>query len=195
MHKKRILAALCLLVSALGLLTWGRARQAARPAQEPTNQEASPEVPDQIAYLHLFRQIAAFKKRAKELEREGKNSSALKTYFKRNVGLAEADAQVLDEIADQCAVELQHLDAKAKAAIDAFRAQSPGGRVPTGETPKPPPAELRAMTEERDAIVLRYRDLLRASFGDETFARIHDLAKKRRAPDIAPPPASKPAAQ
>lgn len=189
MREKRILAALCVSVLTLGLLAFGREGQSAPPTQEgPATQEESPELPDQVAYLHLFRQIAAFKKRAEKLEREGKDSAALKTYFKRKAGLDDPDARVLDHIADQCERELQLQDAKAKAVIDAFKAQYPGGRVPHGELPKPPPAELRAMSEERDAIVLRYRDLLRASLGEEGFGRVQTFAKRRIVPDTFPQP-------
>lgn len=195
MHKKRILMALCLLVSAFGLISWGTEGRPGRPAQEPAAQEQSPEVPDEVSYHQLFGQMAVFKKKAKELERQGKDGSTLKTYFKRKAELDDADARVLDDIAAQCDVELQRQDAKARAVIDAFKAQYPGGRVPHGEQPKPPPAELRAMSEERDAIVLRYRDLLRASLGEEAFARFHNFVKRRIVPAAFPPPDSRPDAQ
>lgn len=188
MSRKRMLVALCLCALALVSTGWVREGQSARPSQEASaTQEQAPEVPDHIAYLQLFRQIAAFKKKAAALEREGQDNSALKTYFKRRAELDDVAARMLDEIASGCHRELQQLDAKAKALTDVFKARYPGGRVPHGELPQPPPAELRALSEERDAIVLRCRDLLRASLSDETFSRLHDFVKRRDVSGIKPP--------
>ncbi|MDT4952965.1 MAG: hypothetical protein QOJ02_1103 [Acidobacteriota bacterium] len=186
MNKKRILLGLCLFALALGSLAWAGQRQSARSSHEQKAQEQAPEIPDQIAYLHLFRRVAAFKKKAVEVEREGKDNSSLKTYFKRQAELNDTDDKILGAIASECNDELMLIDAKAKAVIDAFKAQYPGGRVPHGELPKSPPAELRAISEERDAIVLRYRDLLRASLGENKFSRFHNFVKRRIAPNISP---------
>ena len=48
------------------------------------------------------------------------------------------------------------------------------------------------MSEERDRIVLRYRDLLRASFDDETFTRFDNFVKKRDSPENFAPPVKVP---
>lgn len=189
MNRKRMLVALCLCALALVSIGWGREGQSAHPSQEAlTTQEQAPEIPDHVAYLQLFRHIAAFKKKAAGLEREGRDSSALKTYFKRRAELDDVAARILDDVASGCNRELQQLDAKAKALTDVFKARYPGGRVPHGELPLPPPTELRALSEERDAIVLRYRDLLRASLGDETFSRLDNFVQRRDVSGIKEPP-------
>jgi hypothetical protein len=55
------------------------------------------------------------------------------------------------------------------------------GRFPDGKLPKsgspPPPPELKALWEERNAIILRARDQIRAVFGEEEFARFDNYAK------------------
>lgn len=201
MSRKRTLLALCLFASALGSIAWGSEGQPVPQSQEQKSTEHAPEIPDQVVYLHLFRRIAALKKKAVEAEREGKDSSSLKTYFKRKAELNDAADKILDAIALDCDSELKLVDAKAKAAISAFKAQYPGGRVPHGELPQRPPAELRAISEERDAIVLRYRALLRASLGNDQFSRLDSFVKKSIAPNIHSkhvnelPPASLPEAQ
>jgi hypothetical protein len=75
-------------------------------------------------------------------------------------------------------------DERAKAIILAYKAQYPGGRVPHGELPKPPPAELRALSEERDAIVLRSRDRLKEALGEGEFNRFNSFVKERVAPNV-----------
>lgn len=144
----------------------------------------SPDVPEHVAYLHLFRHIAAFKKKAEAVAREGKDGSAFGSYFKRKADLNDDQAQLLEVIASECVGELSRQDAKAKVLIDAYKAQYPGGRVPHGEVPQPPPTELRAMSEARDAIVLRYRDRLRATFGEDEFYRFQGFVKRIVAPNI-----------
>ena len=62
-------------------------------------------------------------------------------------------------------------------------AQYPGGQLPHGEKPAPRPAELRALTEERDALVLRTCDRLRASLGEDEFKRFDDFVKHSVAPN------------
>lgn len=190
-QKKQLPLFFSLLALTAGSLAWNRQGQSARPSQEQPPQESSareqsPDIPDHIAYLHLFRHTAAFKKKAEELERAGKDGSAFKTYFKRKAELNDGEAQLLDAIASECAGELEQQDAKAKVLIDAYKAQYPGGRVPHGEVPNPPPAELRAMSEGRDAIVLRYRDRLRATLGEDEFNRFQSFVKRRVVPNIHP---------
>ena len=73
---------------------------------------------------------------------------------------------------------------RAKPLIAAYKAQYPGGQVPHGQIPGPPPAELRKLSEERDASVLRARDRLRARFGDDEFKRFDNFVKTKIAPNI-----------
>ncbi len=90
----------------------------------------------------------------------------------------------LNEIAIDCDREVKLQDARAQAIIEAYEAQYPNGKVPHGETPKPPPVELDLMTQERNAIVLRARDRLRATFGEEEFKRFDEFIKQRIAPNV-----------
>jgi hypothetical protein len=161
-----------------------------QPAQGQAAVQQVPDVPDEVAYRHLFHHVVSFKKKAAEFRRAGKDGRSLETYFMRKAGLDERQNESLAEIASEYEVEVSFLDARAKVIIDAYDAQYPGGRVPQGQTPKRPPAELRAMSEERDRMVLRYRDRLRAAFGEEGFARFHAFAKGRVVPVASPPPAN-----
>jgi hypothetical protein len=186
MNKRTILLLVSVLALTIVSIAWGRHRQVAASSQEPAagEQKGTPEVPDHIVYLHLFRHIAAFKKKAVEMARAGKDGSSFGRYFKRKLELSDTQAQTLDDIASDCDQELNQLDARAKTLIDLFKAQYPGGKVPHGELPKPPPAELRAMTEERNAIVLRYRDRLHGHLGDVAFNRLQSFVQRQVAPNI-----------
>jgi hypothetical protein len=91
---------------------------------------------------------------------------------------------MLEQVAVECDQEIQALAQRAKPLIEAYRAQYPGGQVPQGQTPAPPPVELRKISEERDAIILRARDRLRAAFGDDEFNRFDNFVKTRVASNI-----------
>ena len=122
-----------------------------------------------------------------ELEGRGKDASSYRTHFKRAANLSEYHARTLDNIATQYLSEVQVVDARARQVIESYRAQYPGGKVPKGETPAPPPSELKQLREQRDAITLRYRDSLRSTFGEDEFTNFNtQFVKKRIAPNIRP---------
>lgn len=192
MNKTRLLTVLCLLTFTVGALAVGR--QQGQVSQ--SSQDEPPEIPDHIAYRHLFNHVVAFRKEADKAEREGKDAEPYKGFFRRKAELSEDQAAVLDEIARECSKEVKGLDTKAKSIVDGYLAQYPGGQVPHGEKPAPRPTGLREMAQERDELVLRCRDRLRAALGEGEFARFNDFVKRRIAPNVhlakpgqAPPPA------
>ena len=158
--------AVCMLLLARQPWATPRPQQA---AQAQGAEQQLPEVPDEVGYRHLFHHVVAFKKKAEEFRRAGKEGRSFENYFRRKAGLDERQNETLDEIASEYEVKVSFLNARAKVLIDAYDAQYPGGRVPQGKSLKPPSAELKAMSEERDRMVLRYGDRLRAEFGDEGF--------------------------
>src|SRR5215213_2827644 len=103
MNKKRILIAICLLALTMISLAWAK-QQAPQPSKgdqsaqgRPTPQQ--PEVPDEVVYRHLLNHVLAFKKKAEEVEREGKDGNPFRKYFKHKANLNDYEAQTLDEIA------------------------------------------------------------------------------------------------
>lgn len=73
-------------------------------------QNNAPEAPDEIVYRHLFRHAAAFKAKADETERQGKDAAQFRGFFKRKANLSDGEAQVLDRIAAECAAEIKAID-------------------------------------------------------------------------------------
>jgi len=179
MNKKRLVAAFFSVALVFGMFALGRP---GRKLQAP--QEQPPAIPDHVVYKFLFHHIAALRKKADELELDGKDGRQLRTHYQRKAGLSAEQASVLDQIAGELNEQLQVQGLRARILIDAYRAQYPGGKVPHGEKPQPPPAELTQMVQERDAIVLRGRDRLRAALGDEEFNRFNDFVRIRVAPQV-----------
>lgn len=157
----------------------------AQSSTQTLQRSVQPEVPDHIAYRHLFRYVAKLKSQAEDLEGRGKDATSYRTHFKRAANLSEYHARALDSTATQYVSEVQVVDARARLVIQSYRAQYPDGKVPQGETPAPPPSELKQLREQRDAITLRYRDSLRSTFGEDEFNKFNSkFVKKRIAPNI-----------
>ena len=192
MNIRRLLAVLTTTAVAIAVFSFTRVTQPAAQSSKQGSQQASaqsqqPDVPDQIAYRHLFRYVGKLKKQADELEGRGKDATSYRTHFKRAANLSEYNARTLDNIATQYLSEVQVVDARARQVIESYRALYPDGKVPKGETPAPPPSELKQLREQRDAITLRYRDSLRSNFGEEEFSNFNNkFVKKRIAPNIRP---------
>ena len=188
MNIRRVLAVLISTAMAIAVFSFTRVTQPmAQSSAQGSSQSAQPDVPDQIAYRHLFRYVGKLKKQAEELEGRGKDATSYRTHFKRAANLSEYHARALDDIATQYLSEVQAVDTRARLVIESYRAQYPNGKVPHGEHPAPPPTELKQLREERDAITLRYRDSLRSTFGDEEFNNFHNgFVKKRIVPNIQP---------
>ena len=192
MNIRRLLAVLTTAAVAIAVFSFTRITQPAAQSSKQGSQQASqesvqPDVPDEIAYRHLFRYVGKLKKEADELEGRGKDATSYRTQFKRSANLSEYHARALDNIATQYLSEVQVVDARARQVIQSYRAQYPDGKVPKGETPAPPPSELKQLREQRDAITLRYRDGLRSTFGEDEFNNFNSkFVKKRIAPNIRP---------
>jgi hypothetical protein len=150
-----------------------------KPTQ-PEPRTSSPQqthaVPDHVIYNALFRKVARLREKTKEQQALGRIGKRPYFPFKKEAGLNEDQATALESVAFACQQRVAVQDQKAKIIITAFQAQFPGGKVPQSGSPPPPP-ELKVMWEERNAIILRARDQLRAVFGEEEFGRFEKYAR------------------
>jgi hypothetical protein len=180
MNKRRIvIVMLSLIVLSSGILMVVRGGSS---TQEPPLPRT--EIPDHVVYKHLFSHVLALKAKAEEAEKEGKDATQFRTHFKRKAKLSDEEVQALNRVADEWQQEMLPIDARAKAVIQIYKAQFPGGQLPHGQAPPPPPPELRALSEQRDAAVLRARDRLKTAFGETEFNRFHGYVRDRITPNV-----------
>ena len=182
MKKKYALVVPCIAVLAIGAFAFNH--PSPHPAANAGVTQERPAVPEHIVYRHLFHHTAILSDRADEMDRQGQDGSSLRSVFQRQAALDDGQALILNRIALDCEREVKQQDARAKVIIDAYRAQYPGGRVPSGQTPAPPPPELAGMQAERNAIILRARDRLREAFGEDEFHRFEEFIKNHLASNI-----------
>jgi hypothetical protein len=179
MRKKRIMVFPCVAVLLAVAFTLGRNATSKSVPKEPQQRHASEpsgEVGDYAVYGFLFHKVVRLHEKTHELQVQGRIGQKPYFAFQREAGLTETQATALEAIAFACRQRVTQQDEKAKAIINAFQARFPGGKLPESGAPPPPP-ELKILWEERNAIILRARDQLRAAFGEEEFARFDNYAK------------------
>jgi hypothetical protein len=152
-----------------------------------TKQSPHPsQAPEHVIYRQFFRHVRALKQRAAEMDTHGKNAQALREHYKKNIGLKDKDADLLDQIADECERETAKIDAKAQKIIDAVRRRFPDGRIASPDELPPPPPELKKLQLKRDMMVMRARHRLVTEVGAEGFQQIDQFIKVNFAPDVQP---------
>jgi hypothetical protein len=149
-------------------------------------------VPDHVLYRILFHDVFLRKQQALKAENEGKAglASAWRNTYKRDALMSDDQATILEQIAEQCELEVAQQDARARIVIECDKARYPGRQVPPGETLQPPSPELFEMQKERNAIILRFRDHLHDAFGEAEFSRFQDFLRRKLAPQITSTPSA-----
>jgi hypothetical protein len=205
MNRRSLLIALCLVALMTGALAFGSITSGARsakpsadgaPAAQVSSQPAAARaaaqqpanVPQHVVYGLLFREVAAFKKKADQMRDRGQDGSALRDFHKQRAKLSDQEAQVLDRVADDCMHALLPLDKQAQALIKADRARHPGGLLQQGEALPLPPAKLKALEQQRRETILNGRDQLRAAMGEAEFQRFDQFVHQDITDRIKPVP-------
>ncbi|MGE5487132.1 MAG: hypothetical protein ACM3ZB_04835 [bacterium] len=95
----------------------------------------------------------ALQEQAQRSEQEGRPARFLPRAFAASAGLNDSEAGVMVSVAARMRSQVQPLDDRAQAIIQAVRAKYPGGRLQPGTVPPPLPAELAELQRQRNAIV------------------------------------------
>lgn len=181
MNPKRLVGLLSLIILVVTIFALGNGPTKTN-ARFYTSQDTSPQVstvPEFVVYGLLFKRVSSLSEKTRELRSQGQIAQSGYYPMQKEASLSEEQAKTLEAIASTCQQEVARQDERAGVIIRAFRAQFPGGKIPKGQVLPPPPAELVAMSEERNAIVLRARDQLRLAFGEKSFAQFDNYAKLR----------------
>jgi hypothetical protein len=153
--------------------------------EDPTRMPAG-SIPQFAVYRQLFHHYAALKAKADEMEQQGKNGADLRTFYKRQAKLEDKQDKVLDRIASRVDAEVAKLDKQARQIINDERAKHPLGKVPAGQTPPPPPDELRALAAQRTQIILQGKKELADAFGGPEFKRFDEFVQEHIAKRMKP---------
>lgn len=174
MSRKKAIVTICavtLIGSAIAIAVYGQGGRGSR-------QNRRPAIPQHVVYHQVFHHIVMLQQQAEEKERQGQDASSIRALYKRNAKLNDDQAKALDEIASATDREVSELDAQAKTIIDAYRAQTPGGKLAEGGKPPEPPAELEALQKKREAAILKGVNRLHAAFGNGEFQRFDQFVQR-----------------
>jgi hypothetical protein len=124
---------------------------------------------NEIRYGLLFRLMMRFENRADSLSRQGKVADSLRSHWRDQLGLPESQYGTLLATARTCVAEVDELDSRAAAIIQAtkerYRGQPRGADSRVG----PLPQELIDLENRRKEVVLAALAQLKASLGAEQF--------------------------
>lgn len=176
MSRKQIAFAFCALAIMAVVIVYGRGQVQKLKADKRANPPQA--FSQEQIYEQMFRHYIALRRKADAAEQAGQESASIRSLYKRQAKITDAQANQLDAIATDCVSQLEKLDARAKQVIDQARAQVPGGQLKKGEEPPPPPAELKALQRARDAKVLEAVNKLRSQLGESEFARFDEFVKR-----------------
>lgn len=188
-HKRVIICLSVVVVIAAGLaFRFQRSQGQGKPALTQQQVQQAHPVPDYEVYRMLFHHHMMLKQKAAELEKQGQDGRFLREHYRREAKLTDDEAASFDAIAADCEQQVAKQDAKAKAIIDAAFAKNGNGKLAKGAKPPEPPAELRTLWDERNAIITRAETALQAAFGSSEFARFESYVKRDVVPHVSTSP-------
>lgn len=161
------------------------ASQSQTASAAPT-ETTNPAIPDHVVYWQLFHHNTVLMKQAEETERQGKDASFLRNFYKHEAKLNDNQAEILREISTSCELEVSAVDQDAKLLIQNLRAAHPGGRLQPGEKLPPPPPQLQALQQRRNSAILHARDRLSQAFGATAFSEFQKFVNEKVKPKIKP---------
>ncbi|HRH44527.1 MAG TPA: hypothetical protein PKY82_23025 [Pyrinomonadaceae bacterium] len=160
--------------------------------QKPGNLKSSPnqinrdffnnpnEIPDEIAYGQVFRELEDLNKKADDEEkRNNRDGTKFRNLYKEVAQLSNKQARDLDRIAHQTLQRLIPIENRAKQIIDRIHAKTPNGRLQPGQAPPMAPPELEQLDEQQKNIILQGVTELSQNFGQAEFARFADFVNRK----------------
>ena len=139
---------------------------------------AQSSIPSHVLYDSLFRMDISFRRRALEQELTGQPVTSMKTYFKDEVALTDAEDKILEQTAIDFLKEVEPIDNEAKQILKQFRELYADGEVPDGQQVPAPPAELGTLQQRRNAAALNNREKLRNGLGENRFGEFDGFVQQ-----------------
>jgi hypothetical protein len=158
---------------------------------QPSLPPQSPEIPKHVVYGLLFREMSAFRQKAKEMKDHGKDASSVEGFHTKRAKLKDEQAEALENIATDCQRKVDEIEQQAKKIIEKDRAKHPGGKLKPGETLPEPPKQLQELEQRRRGVIMQAREAVRAAMGDSEFQRFEEFEEQdvaERAKSVGRPP-------
>ncbi|MBK8303522.1 MAG: hypothetical protein WBC19_07510 [Pyrinomonadaceae bacterium] len=147
------------------------------------NIQASESVPDEIVYFILFNHLVSLKEQAQVVAARGESLDYFKLY-EDQAALTNSQSQLLFQTAQDCMDATAQIDQQAKDIIVSARRNFPNGEMQSPEDIPAPPKELKGLQQQKNDVVLQFRDVLRDGLGEVTFNQFNEFARQKIAPQV-----------
>jgi hypothetical protein len=144
------------------------------------------EVPQTVLWHMIFSLSRMTEQEAKKLNQQGRNGDAWSQYFIKRGVLSAASEKTFKQTAAAYLKDLEPIDRRAKEVTDAMRAEYPKGLIKDPKNMPLPPAELGALQQQKNALVLRHRDAFKNAVSPESFNKFSDFLTKDFSKSVAP---------
>lgn len=141
-------------------------------------------IPDAVLYRVLFHHAAAFKDKADDVERLGRDASSFRNHLAHKLNLSPDQVITLNTVALEYREDAADTERQLNESVARFHAQY--GVLPEGQPRPPLPPEAAYLLSERDEITLAARDRFHSRLGDAEFGRIDALIKHNLLPGGRP---------
>lgn len=131
----------------------------------------SNKIADEVLFDMFLIKVVSLQNAARKSKERGESERLWGEYLKRN-GFSDQEAYIIRQIANEHAASIKPIHAKALQVIRAARKSLKDGK----EMPPPPP-ELQAFQEKRNAVVKLSRAKLANRLGNETVEKVRLLMK------------------
>ncbi len=141
-------------------------------------------VPDEIVYFILFNHLVGLKAQVDSQQSLGGSSFNYIESYKKQTSMTSSQTQFLFQTSQDCLNEIQPIDAQAKQIIDDTRSGSPDGELNSFDEMPDAPVALDQLQQQRDAVILKYRDILKNSYGENKFTEFDQFVRSKIAPQV-----------
>ena len=151
------------------------------PTVAPSGQQTP--VPLPHLYWHFLMHQNHLDRVAAQREKEGKDGTWLRNYYQQKMRLTDPQFAPVRETAVRLEAELNEIDAKVKAIIDAAHARYPRALKSPKDLPPVPP-ELYALRDEHEAVIAREVGGLKSALGPDRSAKLEAFLQHDFAPNV-----------
>jgi hypothetical protein len=150
-------------------------------------------LPLRLLYRHFLAFQNQLDRAAAARDRQGKDGSGLRNHYQNELGFTDAQFDAVRQAGLRLESELKQQDAKAKAVIDAVRAQHPRVLKSAADLPPVPP-ELVELQKGRNDLIDQEVDHLKTELGPAAAAKLdnylqRNFASNVKVQSVPPPPA------
>lgn len=140
------------------------------PVLTPASSDPLPEYASAEMVLTL---LPSLESAAAKMQAQGKDGRIWSNYFQRHLGFTQQQVAIMRQVANEFGVAVQATHNRARAIIAQRRAARASGQPAT-----PPPAELLALQQQRQALALQYGNRLRILLGNEPYQQVKRILER-----------------